>query len=169
MLQHSSSLDVVMLMIYLQCLLTSIGFLFCYEFVTKSIFWHSNVSMSSDLLTWKVFSLPINLNETSDQLLKDCLKNIVLNSRLMDVVPILLLVPSFWNDLPIALRFEDDLTCFKSSLKNHLFTLFTKNPDSYVYWYAIFYLYIYVCDDIGQCFISLFYAPLNILYGKCAL
>ena len=41
--------------------------------------------------------------------------------------------PSFWNDLPVDLRFEDDLTCFKSSLKTHLFTLFTKNPDSFIY------------------------------------
>ena len=41
--------------------------------------------------------------------------------------------PSFWNDLPVDLRFEDDLTCFKSSLKTHLFTLFTKNPDSYIF------------------------------------
>ena len=55
---------------------TSTGFLFCYEFVTKSIFWLSNVSMSSDLLSWKIFSLPISLNETSDQLLKDFLKKI---------------------------------------------------------------------------------------------
>ena len=39
--------------------------------------------------------------------------------------------PSFWNDLSVDLRFEDDLTCFKSSLKTHLFTLFTKTPDSY--------------------------------------
>ena len=31
--------------------------------------------------------------------------------------------PSFWNDLPVDLRFEDNLTCFKSSLKTHLFTL----------------------------------------------
>ena len=36
--------------------------------------------------------------------------------------------PSFWNDLPVDLRFEDDLTCFKSSLKTHFFTLFTKKP-----------------------------------------
>ena len=41
--------------------------------------------------------------------------------------------PSFWNDLLVNLRFEDDLTFFKSSLKTHLFTLFTKNPDSYIY------------------------------------
>ena len=41
--------------------------------------------------------------------------------------------PSFWNDLPVDHRFEDDLTCFKSSLKTHLFKLFTKNPDSYIF------------------------------------
>ena len=39
--------------------------------------------------------------------------------------------PSFWDDLPVDLRFEEYLTCFKSSLKTHLSTLFTKNPDSY--------------------------------------
>ena len=39
------------------------------------------------------------------------------------------------NDLPVDLRFEDDLNCFKSSLKTHSFMLFTNNPDSYVYWY----------------------------------
>ena len=85
----------------------------------------------------KIFSLPISLNETLDQLLQDFLKKMVLNLnlRLMDVVPILLLVQVFWNDLPVDLRFEDYLTCFKSSLKTHLFTLFTKNPDSNIYWY----------------------------------
>ena len=51
--------------------------------------------MNSDLLTWKIFSLPISLNETSDQLQKDFLKKMVINLRLMDVVPILLLVQVF--------------------------------------------------------------------------
>ena len=34
--------------------------------------------------------------------------------------------PSFWNDLFIDLRFEDDLTCIKCSLKTNLFTLLPK-------------------------------------------
>ena len=88
--------------------------------------------MNSDFLTLKIFSLPISLNETSDQLQKNFLKKMVINlsygRRAYFVVG-----PSFWNDLPADLRFEDDLTCFKSSLKTHLFTLFTKNPDSYIY------------------------------------
>ena len=66
----------------------------------------------------------------------------------MDVVAYFVVGPSFWNDLPVDLRFEDDLTCFESSLKTHLFTLFTKNSDSYIYWYVIFDLYI--CGDIGH-------------------
>ena len=51
--------------------------------------------MNSDLLTWKIFSLPISLNETSDQLQKDFLKKMVINLRLMDVAPILLLAQVF--------------------------------------------------------------------------
>ena len=38
---------------------------------------------------------PISLNETSDQLQKDFLKKMVINLRLMDVVPMLLLVQVF--------------------------------------------------------------------------
>ena len=41
--------------------------------------------------------------------------------------------PHFWNDLPINLRFEDNLNSFKSGLKTHLFTLFTDRPDLYVF------------------------------------
>ena len=40
--------------------------------------------------------------------------------------PYFVVGPSFWNDLPVDLRFEHNLTCFKSSLKTHRFTLFTK-------------------------------------------
>ena len=42
-----------------------------------------------------LFSPYISLNETSDQLLKDFLKKLVINLRIMDVVPILLLVQVF--------------------------------------------------------------------------
>ena len=132
-----------MLMIYLQCLLTSICFLFRYKFVAKSIFWHSNVSMSLDLLTWKIFSFPNNLNETSDQLLKGLLEEYSFKLETYGRCACFVVAPSFWNDLPVNLRFEDDLTCFKFSLKTHLFTLFTNNPDSYVYWYVIFDLYMW--------------------------
>ena len=37
--------------------------------------------------------------------------------------------PRFGNDLPVDFRFEIDLI----SLKTHMFMLFTKSPDSYVY------------------------------------
>ncbi len=44
-----------------------------------------------------------------------------------------IVAPNFWNDLPVNLRFENELTSFKSGLKTHLFTLFANNPALYVY------------------------------------
>ena len=41
--------------------------------------------------------------------------------------------PLFWNDLPIHLRFESELTSFKSGLKTHLFKLFTHTPSDYMF------------------------------------
>ena len=100
MLQHTSSLDVVMFMIYLQCLSTSIGFLFRYEFVTKSIFWLSNVSMNSDLLTWKIFSLPISLNENLRSATKELLEENGYKLETYRRRAYFVVGPSFWNDLP---------------------------------------------------------------------